>query len=86
MPKEIVRAPQDLTEDGAYTVVEIGWSREAGHVQLITKATNEFGHRMVEDEGIHYTDGMYTSLDRRGINDLIRHLRRARDQAFGRDE
>jgi hypothetical protein len=28
----------------------------------------------------------HVHLDRRGINDLIRHLRRARDQAFGRDE
>lgn len=33
-----------------------------------------------------FTDGMYVDLDRRGINDLIRVLRRARDQAFGRDE
>lgn len=32
------------------------------------------------------TDGFYVDLDRRGVNDLIRHLRRARDQAFGRDE
>lgn len=30
--------------------------------------------------------GWYVGLDRRGINDLIRVLRRARDQAFGRDE
>jgi hypothetical protein len=30
--------------------------------------------------------GWFCDLDRRGINELIRHLRRARDQAFGRDE
>lgn len=30
--------------------------------------------------------GIYTDLDRRAINMLIRHLRRARDQAFGKDE
>lgn len=30
--------------------------------------------------------GMYVELDRHGINQLIRNLRRARDQAFGRDE
>jgi hypothetical protein len=29
---------------------------------------------------------MYVTLNRSGINDLIRNLRRARDQAFGRDE
>lgn len=34
-----------------------------------------------------YFDGFHASLqDRRAVNDLIRHLRRARDQAFGRDE
>lgn len=31
-------------------------------------------------------DGMYISLDRSGINRLIKLLRRARDGAFGRDE
>jgi len=33
-----------------------------------------------------WADGFYVTLDRQGINHLIRHLRRARDQAFGRDE
>ena len=30
--------------------------------------------------------GMYMQLDRAGCNNLIRQIRRARDQAFGRDE
>lgn len=30
--------------------------------------------------------GLYVDLDRRGINDLIRLLRKARDRAYGRDE
>lgn len=30
--------------------------------------------------------GFFVQLDRQGINQLIRNLRRARDQAFGRDE
>lgn len=29
--------------------------------------------------------GWYVTLDRDGINRLVRHLRRARDQAFGAD-
>ncbi len=33
-----------------------------------------------------WADGFYVSVDRNGINKLIRNLRRARDQAFGRDE
>lgn len=36
--------------------------------------------------GIPVEYGFYVDLDRRGLNDLIRKLRRARDQAFGRDE
>jgi hypothetical protein len=36
--------------------------------------------------GLTVADGFFVQLDRRGINDLIRHLRRARDAAFGRDE
>lgn len=31
-------------------------------------------------------DGVWMSLDRRQINALIRRLRRARDEAYGRDE
>lgn len=87
MPKEIVygemRVPAEL---GEKPVVEVGWNREHGSVQIVSKVLSAIGGRFVEDEGIHYTDGMYVDLDRRGINDLIRHLRRARDSAFGRDE
>lgn len=75
--------------------------REGGdHVQVVSKCVDAAdGGRLIKDEPIqsgdttivnytpiHYTDGFYVQLDRRGINQLIRHLRRARDQAFGRDE
>lgn len=30
--------------------------------------------------------GLWVDLDRKGINDLIRLLRKARDRAYGRDE
>lgn len=33
-----------------------------------------------------WSKGFYVSLDRAGINNMIRYLRRARDQAYGRDE
>lgn len=33
-----------------------------------------------------WADGFYVTMERDGINKLIRNLRRARDQAFGRDE
>lgn len=34
----------------------------------------------------HMYFGLWSDLDRRSINDLIRKLRRARDTAFGKDE
>src|SRR5690242_21353067 len=79
------------------SIVEVSWGRETGHVQIVSKCVNRFtGDRFVPEptpeeikagaSPIHYTDGMYVDLDRRGINNLIRNLRRARDQAFGRDE
>ena len=89
MPKETVYGsslPYGEDDQGV-SIVEVGWDREAGHMQIATKCVRRTDHgRMTEDEAIHFTDGFYVDLDRRGINDLIRNLRRARDQAFGRDE
>lgn len=67
-------------------IVDVRWNREGGYVQIVTKVEDPFGGRFSDDEGIHYTDGMYVDLGRKEINQLIRNLRRARDQAFGRDE
>jgi hypothetical protein len=64
-----------MVEEG---LVSVGWSSEAGHVQVAT-LTRDTVSKETRQEGV------YIDLDRRGINDLIRHLRRARDQAFGRD-
>lgn len=115
MPRETVYGSElPYGEDEpARSVVEIGWSREAGHVQITTKCiraddgadyfpkleqlpedafvpdASELGAAagtlLVEMEGLARS-GHYVQLDRSGINDLIRNLRRARDQAFGRDE
>jgi hypothetical protein len=94
MPRETVYGSElpfgtDEVNPGAgRAVAEVTWSREAEHVQVVTKcveASTE-GRLVHDDEGIHYTDGFWVTLDRNGINRLIRNLRRARDQAFGRDE
>ncbi len=55
--------------------VRVGWDRE-GNVQVGVD---------LEASAVGET-GLWSSLDRTGCNDLIRVLRRARDQAFGRDE
>ena len=97
MPKEIVYGSESPygPDESAESIVEVGWSREAGHVQLATRCIEASTHEtyrpaspepgtVVPDLSFH--DGFYVQLDRRGINGLIRNLRRARDQAFGRDE
>lgn len=97
MPKEYVKDAHDGVVGDAYTMdedgelaplpdyeppkmfqVKVGWNKETGDVQIAT--VNE------DADPFSAEGGLYVNLDRRGINDLIRHLRRARDQAFGRDE
>ncbi len=75
MPKENIN---DATTPGFRT--EITWSR-AGHVQMAT--VNPDSPLRLDDEPF---DGWHVTLDRDGCNRAIRALRRARDQAYGRDE
>lgn len=45
--------------------------------------------KMGEDDAqsiLNMMSGLWATLDRTAINAIIRHLRRARDQAFGKDE
>jgi hypothetical protein len=83
----------------ARTIVEVSWSR-GSHVQVATRCVRAVDSGTVyeaqpgepgadEDlagQGIPRAFGVFTGLDRQGINLLIKNLRRARDQAFGRDE
>lgn len=94
MPKETIHGSHlPWGEDHpAVSVVQVLWSRN-DHVQVVTRAQHRADGSDVappgeerEDGERLFTDGMYVDLDRRGINDLIRNLRRARDQAFGKDE
>lgn len=73
MPKQrISPAP-----GAAYPDIEVGWSTAGGvQVGLIASIT-------IQGEEF---DSLWSHLDRRGCNDLIRHLRRARDAAFGADQ
>jgi hypothetical protein len=87
MPKEIVY--------GEGFRVEVRWSRDS-YVQLATvmpePRTSDEPQNLAELMSGWGTDtadgarGLYSTLGRTEINDLIRILRRARDQAFGRDE
>lgn len=92
MPKETVYGEQRVfdpaDENPQVSRVEVLWSRDAGFVQVVTKATDAAGGRWASSYGdeYHVTDGYYVDLTRAEVNHLIRNLRRARDQAFGRDE
>lgn len=95
MPAEAVYGEQTMFEPGGeprkphVTVAEVRWGRDMGYVQVVTKCQDAEGGRYMGEEYAeesHVTDGFYVDLNRQAINRLIRNLRRARDQAFGRDE
>ena len=76
-------------EDPGRSVVEVRWSRESTYLQVATRCIRADDDTVYSNENLPTltaADGWFVDLDRRGINDLIRKLRRARDQAFGRDE
>lgn len=85
MPKVNIN---DMAVDGFR--VEVGWSNGpadgCGHVQVGT--TNQFSKAVLmdvpESEDRHL-DGWFVTLDREGLNRLIRSLRTARDAAYGKD-
>ena len=95
MPKETI-----FDTVGCFDV-KVGWSRDS-YVQIATEMrepdTSERPQNLRElvaswadvgyipTEGNSSEMGLWATLDRDGINTLIRVLRRARDQAFGRDE
>lgn len=84
MPKEIVigsqpilGTPDEVMEQG---LVQVTWGVEQEYVQVVSLKRDAHTFESNSEEAIH------VDLDRRAINDLIRKLRRARDQAYGRDE
>jgi len=81
MPKEMVIDRNGFNDDHSRGLrVEVRWNREASYVQIATVAD-----AAPEASGLG-GEGWHMGLERQDINDLIRYLRRARDQAFGRDE
>lgn len=87
MPKERVfgteRLPTDSGDD--IPLVEVRWNRQPdSYLSIVTRLRNCEVSPPGEDILAAY--GLHVELERDGVNLLIRHLRRARDQAFGRDE
>lgn len=79
-----------LHKDGGRVIVGYvsDWLEAAGRPRIdwdeLVKAVRE---SQTDTGGAIAFDGMHASLDHRSsINDLIRVLRKSRDQAFGKDE
>jgi hypothetical protein len=91
MPKEITESRYygqeipDLQNPGQLVQTEcsyahVGWTKDRDHVEVAV---------LSRDKPTFPGDtsgGWFVQLDRAGINHLIRSLRKARDQSFGRDE
>lgn len=101
MPKELVYGADPPYTEGssARSVIGVHWGRDGNdYLQVSTALFNDDlnyvdGHGVTrKEEGAAkvrretWAEGFYVTLDRNAVNALIRHLRRARDQAFGRDE
>jgi hypothetical protein len=93
MPKELIYGTSVPFEQSdaevIVPVVEVRWDGESGFFQIGTRERNhEIPPLEVQEQDGPWpcTYGYPVELDRRGINNLIRSLRRARDQAFGKDE
>lgn len=87
MPKETIACtPTSNT-------VAVAWGKDMSQVQISTANPDRLVASTVERVGHGGTvtvseapfDGWHADLDRESLNRLIRVLRRARDQAFGRD-
>ena len=85
MPKVYIEdqwtgSDDDEVAEGSSARVKVGWSKEGEHVQIATVAPDESQLRPTP-EG----NGWFVQLDRAGINRLIRALKKARDDAYGKD-
>ena len=86
MPKEIIRSK--YPEESGH--IHVGWTKDCSHVEVATVVPRGQIAPWDEQEQRHVPlitpdPGWFIQLDREQINDLIRKLRKARDQAFGAD-
>jgi hypothetical protein len=94
MPKEVMVFDRSVfgPDSSACPLLQVRWGKD-GFVELGSRIVHAADHSDYEPtekerpgEAGKPIRGTYVSLERHQINELIRYLRRARDQAFGRDE
>ena len=96
MPREMISSSNHGTNDHPAPLVQVAWGREtyvqvgvcyddrprvdgSGHVPR-SEASDE-----IDSMRVTIPEGLWSDLNRDGINRLIRVLRKARDQAYGVD-
>ena len=79
MPRELIHAAY---ESDGYSAV-VSWGKETSSVQVGLKACAKDDNVILK--GQEY-DSLWINMNREQLNRMIRILRRARDQAYGRDE
>lgn len=82
MPKQSIYANDNIGS------VEISWGKDAEHVDIGTRLKDKpfTFDRMPQGEVSGPFESIHITLTTRSdVNDLIRTLRKARDQAFGAD-
>lgn len=88
MPKEYITTASSRERadrlGGDREAVRVGWGRE-GWVQIASVLMQQIEGSTSPTEA-RVDQGQFVDLDRESVNNLIRVLRRARDQAFGKDE
>ena len=91
MPKEIINSAyygQEVNDPATGTLVRVepthlhvGWTKDREHVEVAVLNTD------IKSEHPGDTrQGWFMQIDREGCNRAIRALRKARDDAYGRDE
>lgn len=99
MPKETIKSCKAFTinkpipgrPDVTYAlpvedVIHVGWSNFTdGWVQVASLRSETIPDGPAGPAHLSQPVGLYVNLDRKGINDLIRALRKARDRTFGSD-
>lgn len=63
------------------SAVKIGWTKDFGHVEIAVVRERDRATDEAPD-----AEAWHAQFDRDGLNRLIRTLRKARDDAYGRDE
>jgi hypothetical protein len=79
MPKEIIKSEMEFPDEEPFQI-EVRWNKE-GYEPTLQVATTDPSADLFSRES-----GLFVDLDRNKVNQLIRILRKARDQNFGRDE